>query len=1123
MFNREDFVRARAKKGSWIPAVLSIILLALFLGQAIFSRASAGVEDASVALPPDRTDDSIASSKVSDFPPGLSDFDSFLFDQAGDELSRRRLEQLVDEQKFEEAAKEAAKIRDGAKRKGNETLWTWALIKEVQLRTALHGYETAVRFLKEEPWPEGPIHRDLLDLFFAQSLVTYHEAYSWEINRRERVEVKGALDLKAWTRDQIFQEAWAALMRVWKDRVRLQDSRAKDFPDFWNPGDYPAGIRETLRDSVVYLMARLLTDTDFWTPRQSNETYLLALENLLSEAPGDAESVAVLESPLSHPLEKICALLGEHENWCRRSGRAEAALEARFERYTALHNAFTQDDDRALIRKGLADFLRDWRKYPWWAVGQAILAEFTRAEDAPEALARARELAQEGVGLFPGSPGGQRCLHIVKSIEAPEYSVEIMANDAPGRRSVRVTHRNMGRVFFRAYPVDLMELIRTARDYNIFPLWDEARKILEKKEPSASWKLDLPATPDYRDHRTYAQMPASLRPGLYLVAASAREDFKRNQNQIDGFNALVGDLVLLKRDGGTSGGTEALVLSGETGGPQAGVTVDLYAFNWQMGHTRADTQVTDPQGRVYFEPRKATGPYFLLARKGDETVFDPSYLYLYGRSKPADASATLIYTDRSIYRPGQKLYWKILAYRGRRDLGQLRPASNSAASVWLEDINGQRIAEATVATNAFGTASGEFLIPAAGRPLGAWRLRASPDGSAQVRVEEYKRPTFEVTVKDPEKPLRLNRAATIKSEARYYFGLPVASGTAVWQVRREPVYPRWWWWDRTAGKTQIVAGGRSALREDGTFELTFTPRVDERKAGAESGLTYRYSLSVDITDEGGETRSASRSFRLGFVSMEAFAVPASGFFKADSSNEFTVSRSDLNGTPKPGKGSWRVVRLIQPQTALLPADQPLAEPPVRESGAKAYQTPGDRLRPRWESAPSPETILRLWKAGAEAARGAAEHDAEGWASVTVPALEAGAYRLLYETKDDFGAACRESRDFLVAAAKKSATSSSPLSLPLVLSEEHGSVPVGKTAQLFLHSGLAGQPLLLETFKDGEALGTPLARLREGRRILEIPVTRRVEGRVRRAPHGAQGPPIPHRGGPRLCALGQQGA
>ena len=233
-------------------------------------------------------------------------------DQVRGKAAREAVDKLIAEQKFEAAAAECARIREEARKSGDTTLWTWALIREGQLRTSLHGYETAVRFFKEQPWPESPLERDMLDLFFANSLVTYYHAYSWDINRRERVESAGPIDLKSWTRDQIFDDAWQALMRVWRDRDRLADHKAGEFPDFWSPGNYPASVRDTLRDGLVYLLARLLSDTAFWTPRQSNETWLLDLPDLLSKA-GKAsadDAARILGSGASHPVEKVAALLG---------------------------------------------------------------------------------------------------------------------------------------------------------------------------------------------------------------------------------------------------------------------------------------------------------------------------------------------------------------------------------------------------------------------------------------------------------------------------------------------------------------------------------------------------------------------------------------------------------------------------------------------------------------------------------------------------------------------------------------------------------------------------------------------------------------------------------------------
>ena len=154
------------------------------------------------------------------------------------------------------------------------------------------------------------------------------------------------------------------------------------------------------------------------------------------------------------------------------------------------------------------------------------------------------------------------------------------------------------------------------------------------------------------------------------------------------------------------------------------MTVDLYAFDWRKGHAKIESKKTDASGRVWFAPSARSGSYFLLARKGRDIAFDADYLYLQGRTEPRETRSTLIYTDRSIYRPGQKLFWKVLAYKGRPDLGRISPDAGATVSVWLEDINNQRVAQATAAANAFGTASGEFTIPATGRPLGEWQLRS---------------------------------------------------------------------------------------------------------------------------------------------------------------------------------------------------------------------------------------------------------------------------------------------------------------------------------------------------------------------------------------------------------------
>ena len=139
-------------------------------------------------------------------------------------VSWKRVHQLKDEQKFAAAADLVEEILDRAQATGDEEEWTRALIQSVQFRTALHGYETAVRFLQERPWPESAVHQTVLELFYAQGLMTYLKAYSWEIAQRELVDTGDEVDLKRWTQEQIYAAAQQAFRQVWLSRDAWADS-----------------------------------------------------------------------------------------------------------------------------------------------------------------------------------------------------------------------------------------------------------------------------------------------------------------------------------------------------------------------------------------------------------------------------------------------------------------------------------------------------------------------------------------------------------------------------------------------------------------------------------------------------------------------------------------------------------------------------------------------------------------------------------------------------------------------------------------------------------------------------------------------------------------------------------
>lgn len=983
------------------------------------------------------------------------------------------VERLISEQKFQAAADRTGELKETARKAGHSAEWTRALIKEVQLRTGLHGYETAMRYLREEPWPETPLYRAVLHLFYARSLVHYSQAYSWEINQRERVETGDEVDLKAWTRDQIYQEAQGAYLEVWRARGEWGAESLGELAEYVEQNDYPARIRGTLRDAVSYLWVELLADTSLWRPDQSNEIFRLDAAALIAGGQPVSEAErADLADPEVHPLIKIGAVLDDLEAWHTSNSRAEAAFEARLERLRRMGDSLTEDDDNERIREDLERHLDDLgRGFEWWSMGAATRAEMVR--DSGD-LVRAREIALAGERAHSESPGGRRCRHIVAAIEQPHYDLVSMITDSLGQRSIQVRHRNLDTLHFRAYAIDVVNTIENTRDHNLLPGHRQVADIVARRKPAAEWSVELPPTPDYQIHRTYVT-PRVEGPGLYLIAASARRDFAEGSNSRAAVNLMISDLVLLAEPGPK--GLEVTARSGASGETVAGAEIHLYRYDWRRGHQRVDTRSTGRDGSVTFGVgRQRAGGHFVFARHREDTALHLQTGAHRAHSKPQERTAALLYTDRSVYRPGQKILWKVVAYRGVAEDARFQTLSDSPVTVDLMDANYEQVAAIEVRTNAFGSASGEFEIPA-GRLLGNWQLRASIGGAASIKVEEYKRPTFEVTVSDSEAALRLNRPAALSGEGRYYFGLPVASGEVAWRVTHEPLYPPWWGWFRPVQtQVQTVASGTTEFDADGTFEIAFTPEADERKA--KEPVTYHYRLSADVTDEGGETRSASRVFRLGFVAVEAQISSDVTFFEAGEPAELEVTRSDLNGVPRPGEGRFRLLALEQPAQALLPADQPLAEAPGVD---EENRTAGDRLRPRWDTSYSPAAAMRLWGDGAEHASGTVQHDAEGKAKLSFDDLPAGAYRLRYATTDEFGAKFETVHELLVAGE------GGRLALPAVLSSERPAAAVGETARFLVHSGLADQELTFAVYRTGERVEERRLRSDEGLQTIEIPI------------------------------------
>ena len=162
-----------------------------------------------------------------------------------------------------------------------------------------------------------------------------------------------------------------------------------------------------------------------------------------------------------------------------------------------------------------------------------------------------------GEKAFPGSRGAELCRELRAQIEAPDFALQMMAVDGASRRSIEISHRNLGELHLRAYRVDLEAQLAHKEFRGLFPNDDrEIERLISGSEPAAAWSVALPPTADFESHRTFATPPLTAS-GLYLIVASAERSFAKPGNRRVALPFTLSKLVLAAGESGLPVGGSA--------------------------------------------------------------------------------------------------------------------------------------------------------------------------------------------------------------------------------------------------------------------------------------------------------------------------------------------------------------------------------------------------------------------------------------------------------------------------------------------------------------------------------------------------------------------------------------
>ena len=492
-----------------------------------------------------------------------------------------------------------------------------------------------------------------------------------------------------------------------------------------------------------------------------------------------------------------------------------------------------------------------------------------------------------------------------KRLTEPMFSVEDMplVLRPTEKKWVHLNVRNLQNL-----KISISRLNITAdNDYNA---QDEATyKMLLKKTTKLHQKdfsRNYYGRPDYEEVKDSIEIGGNLPLGAYLMEVTSDNTGIAPQRELFYVSNLAVMIQQLPDDK-----HRYVVVNATDGQPIAGAKIELYDQRYDF-KTKKDKRIvharltTDENGEAYF---KNVDGEVLVSTNNDK--FTPAkYIYLSRTryyEKKDNETKYQVYTDRAIYRPGQKVHASAIFYTVKKGLDASVPGKSMELKFVLSDANWNQVAEQKVTTDEYGTASVDFELPKEGK-TGQYSISVNGTASEYFRVEEYKRPTFEITFPKVNEKYNWGDTVVVKASAKTYAGVPVQGAKVEYQVTRRNQL--WWWGAGSAG--QLVKTDSCVTREDGTFDVEI-PLEASLSGKDEADMSdfmrqarfFNFEVSAIVTDISGESHEGVMSLPLG-TKPTILTVNLPKRIETDSLKTVTFAYRNASGMPISSRLKYRI-------------------------------------------------------------------------------------------------------------------------------------------------------------------------------------------------------------------------
>lgn len=745
--------------------------------------------------------------------------------------------------------------------------------------------------------------KNILQSLQAETFWQYLQNNRWKIRSRTELSNVKSKDIRTWGIEKIYQTISLLYQSSLENEGLLKSTEIDGFDPVLTKGINTRNLRPTLYD---FLTHRAL---DFFMTGESDLTkpsYVFIINDSKAFAPAAEFVKANFKTKDSSSLQlKAVLLLQNLLSFHLTDSNRDALLDADLKRLSYVNSNGVFVNKEQLYEKALLQLEERYADNPMSATASYLRANlyyqrgsnydpFTNTTSQYE-IRRAKELAIITEKKFPKSEGGINCHNLLSTILQPSLYIqteEVNTINDPFRSFVK--YKNIKNLYLRLIKTSNEELKIINREEGAEIYWKKITALKALK----SWQQELPNLQDFQEHSTEIKIDG-VDNGIYLLLASVEPDFGLSKNLVAKQLFYVSNISCISNNK-----SDYYVLDRNTGQPLSGASIQLWEreYNYNARKydvSKAEKYITDANGFFKIKKTEGSRTYLFQIKMGKDELFMDEYRdsdNYYDSYEPVYKSTTFLFTDRSIYRPGQTIYFKGIVVQTKKDAQRSAVLPGFKTKVIVQDANYQKIGLIEVVSNEFGSYHGSFTLPTGGMNGQFSLLDSMTDVSKYIQVEEYKRPKFFVTLAKPAGTYRLNDTVKITGTAKAYAGNSIDGASVTYTVVRKIRYPIWWdWYGRgNNGQQQETAISNGMVKTDanGVFTIHFKAMPDET-VDSKSQPTFYYEVKADVTDINGETRSDNTTVAVAYQMLQ-ISIDINTPLPAASLQSLTIRSTNLN-------------------------------------------------------------------------------------------------------------------------------------------------------------------------------------------------------------------------------------